>query len=203
MEPFLVDSTVGEGSTFLVQLPLAESAEEVVQNESQHTSSSQIRKGRILLAEDNKMNIDLMKMLMSSLQQQDIEIAENGAVAVELFKKGNYDLVLMDCQMPEMDGFEATAEIRRLEQDKARKTPIVAMTANAMKGDRERCLQLGMDDYLTKPVTIQSVETVLAKWMPDSTHGVEMQKNSLIITVMSQRFLNCTSILIPSKCCES
>ena len=106
---------------------------------------------RILLAEDNAVN----RLVATRLLQKagyEVVVAENGREAVEFAKKGNVQLVLMDVQMPEMDGFEATQAIRAFEKESGAHLPIVAMTAHAMKGDRDRCLAAGMDDYLTKPI---------------------------------------------------
>src|SRR6185312_12628656 len=92
------------------------------------------------------------------------DTAANGAEVLQLLSKTSYDLIFMDCQMPEMDGFEATREIRRREVGKAR-VPIVAMTANALEGDRQRCLDAGMDDYVAKPVKADGLKPLLERWI--------------------------------------
>ena len=96
-----------------------------------------------------------------------VDIAEHGRQAVEAVSKHHYDLVLMDCQMPEMDGFAATAAIRRHEQSTGagRHVPIIALTANAMEGDREKCVAAGMDDYLSKPFSQAGLQAAIRRWM--------------------------------------
>ncbi|MEA2308989.1 MAG: two-component system, sensor histidine kinase and response regulator, partial [Thermoleophilaceae bacterium] len=116
----------------------------------------------ILVVEDHEINQALVTEMLVS-RGHAVEIAENGREALEALSRTSYDLVLMDCQMPEMDGFEATAEIRRREGS-ARHTPIVAMTANSMRGDRDRCVESGMDDYVSKPFHGAQLEAVLAQW---------------------------------------
>ena len=123
--------------------------------------------GTILLAEDNEINREVATEIMSALGYQ-LRWVCNGREAVEVWLQGQIDLILMDCQMPEMDGYEATRAIRIEEgchTDK-RHIPIVALTAHATKGDRDRCLEAGMDDYLTKPLDPDSLAATLAKWMP-------------------------------------
>jgi CheY-like chemotaxis protein len=93
-----------------------------------------------------------------------VHVAINGKQAVEMVAALPYDLVFMDCQMPEMDGYEATAQIRQREQ--GRHTPIVALTANVMQGDRDRCLDAGMDDYIGKPMRPAAVRHALERWVP-------------------------------------
>jgi CheY-like chemotaxis protein len=94
-------------------------------------------------------------------------LADNGLEALKVLKEQSFDLVLMDCQMPEMDGFDATREIRKLDIKtlNEQRLPVVAMTANVMSGDRERCLEVGMDDYIGKPVQRDHLEAVLRKWL--------------------------------------
>ncbi len=120
------------------------------------------QKQRILLAEDNLVN---QKVAMTLLQREGhwVDIANNGKEALEKIKKNQYSLVLMDVQMPLMDGFEASRQIRAWEVGKSH-TPIIAMTAHAMKGDRERCLDAGMDDYISKPIDKQSLFATIERW---------------------------------------
>ncbi|WP_237713593.1 response regulator [Herbaspirillum sp. GW103] len=95
-----------------------------------------------------------------------LQEVENGQLALEAVRNGSYDLVLMDCMMPIMDGYQATAEIRAYEQAQGRpRTPIVALTASAIEGDRQRCLDAGMDDYLSKPFTQVGLMNTVEKWL--------------------------------------
>ena len=122
---------------------------------------------RLLLVEDNPVNLAVGEKLLSVLGYT-CDIATNGQIALEKMATGSYDLVLMDCQMPVLDGYAATREWRDREvlQQAPLRLPIVAMTANAMAGDRQRCLDAGMDDYLSKPVSREQLETCLQRWLP-------------------------------------
>ena len=103
-------------------------------------------------------------MLLLKKFGYDVQLSVNGREALEAVSRQDFDIVLMDCQMPEMDGFEATRAIRDYEQQTARHIPIVAMTANAMQDDRQLCLQAGMDDYISKPINPQKLKETLARW---------------------------------------
>ena len=125
-------------------------------------------KGRLLLVEDNPINMTVAQRLIS-LTGLHCDTAENGEQALEKLSLGHYDIVLMDCQMPVMDGYTATRIWRQREADTYRpQLPIIAMTANAMAGDRQKCLDAGMDDYLAKPVSRQLLEETLARWLAHS-----------------------------------
>lgn len=125
-------------------------------DEFQHT--------HVLVVEDNVVNQKLVTRMLETLGCS-VDVAANGLEAVERVKNFPCDLVFMDCQMPEMDGYEATAEIRRYE-DTSKHTPIIAMTAHTMQGDREKCLEAGMDDYISKPIKKEIVSEMIRKWAP-------------------------------------
>ncbi|USX25273.1 response regulator [Oxalobacteraceae bacterium OTU3CINTB1] len=125
------------------------------------------RKGRkVLLAEDNPVNVEVASAMLEGLGL-DVSRACNGQEALRSVQAGDFDLILMDCQMPVMDGFAATTEIRRHEQQRgrSRSLPIIAITANALQGDRESCLAAGMDDYLSKPFTQQALGLTIGRWI--------------------------------------
>jgi len=132
---------------------------------TQHALQTQRKAGRnrILLAEDNPVNQKVAVRLLEKLDYH-VEVVPDGRAAVSAWQSGNFDLILMDCQMPHMDGYEATREVRRLEAGKGR-TPIVALTANAMKGDEERCMASGMDGFVSKPIDRLKLEECLTRFL--------------------------------------
>jgi CheY-like chemotaxis protein/HPt (histidine-containing phosphotransfer) domain-containing protein len=136
---------------------------EVSTEDPTRKSAPHIR-GLLLIAEDNTVNQKIVLRMLSKLGYR-ADVAGNGSEAVSAVRRIPYDAVLMDCQMPEMDGFEATAKIRERELS-SQHIPIIAMTAHALKGDRERCLEAGMDDYIAKPIKLESIKEVLDKWLP-------------------------------------
>jgi PAS domain S-box-containing protein len=126
----------------------------------------------VLVAEDNEVNQKVAAKILERLGYR-VELAENGKEALAACARRRYDAVLMDGQMPGMDGYEATRRIRERETRGGRRVPIIAMTASAMKGDREKCLDAGMDDYVSKPVTPEKLEAVLRKWVGSAATPAE------------------------------
>ena len=122
------------------------------------------KKARILVAEDNPVNqIIAVKMLKKLGHYADV--VANGFEAIDALRNAPYDLVLMDCQMPECDGYEATRLIRSAPEFENKQLTILAMTANAMAGDAEKCLAVGMNDYISKPVSAEKLEAIINKWL--------------------------------------
>ena len=139
-------------------------------------SIKKISGSSILLVEDNEINQQIAKEFLEKAGLE-VEVADNGIKAIEALDKKDYDLILMDIQMPEMDGIEATKRIRSI--DKYKKIPIVAMTAHAMSGDREKSLNAGMDDHINKPIVPETLYSSLLKWIPDTkSNGTKKQLSS-------------------------
>jgi PAS domain S-box-containing protein len=166
-----LESTPGVGSTFTTTVWLAEPAEPGRQRaiEPPRPRRQLPAKARILVAEDNEVNQQVVRRMLER-QGYHVDVAQNGAEAVAAVAGARYALVLMDCHMPELDGFGATAAIRAREGARGR-TPIVALTASALAGERERCLAAGMDDYLAKPLTRATLTAVLERWVRAEPHA--------------------------------
>ena len=153
------ESDPGAGSTFWFSLPLPLAAEEAPPPAPPPNAA--LAAGlQILLAEDNAVNQRVARLMLERLGCR-VDVAANGREAVEMVSQRNYDLILMDCQMPEMDGYEATVAIRS--HERGRRIPIVALTANALDRDRERCAAAGMNDFLSKPIRSDELRAVLAR----------------------------------------
>ena len=163
-------SQPGQGARFWFTLPLsvlepAQTARDVVANvtrQAAQLSDAQLKHARILLAEDNVVNQKVASWMLAKIGCT-VDVVSNGKEAVEMAQRFPYDVLLIDCEMPEVDGYEATSQIRANETA-GRRVPIVAVTAHAMKGERERCIEAGMDDYLSKPIELVELHSVLARW---------------------------------------
>jgi len=162
-----VRSEVGKGSTFWVDLPLpvGEAAAEPVHAETVSVEKQPLPTGlRILLVEDNEVNRKVAVRMLQKLGCE-VDIATDGRQALDKTAQQRYDIVFMDVYMPELDGYEATRLIRQREEATGSHQVIIAMTANAMEGDRELCLKAGMDDYLSKPFREAELRQMIARWI--------------------------------------
>ena len=165
------ESEFGVGSTFSFYLPMRPGEESVpTVQEQKHVLAPQLdaKQVRILLAEDNEINQEIALEFLGMLGFS-TDVAVNGREAVEAARNKEYDLILMDIQMPEMDGFEATRQIRASGKADAQSIPIIAMTANAMESDKEKSKQAGMNDHLSKPIDPELLEKTLYRWLQGDT----------------------------------
>lgn len=169
----------------VVTSTLLESQISHTKNSEKSSATSERKKfhnTRILVAEDNPVNQEVARRMLNLLGCE-ADIVNNGRKAVEASEQSNYDLILMDMQMPEMDGYQACEAIReRLEQEHSLspqllRLPIIALTANAVRGDREKCLDAGMDDYLSKPYTLDQLEMALRAWLPVKVNSEQPERD--------------------------
>ncbi len=167
-----VESAQGKGSTFWFAIPCIPATQQDAQQRPDDKKfrcaitgvTRPINDAKILLVDDTQVNQVFAEKLLRKFGVRHIDIAETGVEAIGKYRGGRYDMIFMDCQMPDLDGYQATEKIRRLEEDTPMHTPIVAMTANAMMGDREKCLKSGMDEYLSKPLRTTHLKKVLEAW---------------------------------------
>lgn len=160
-----ISSTIGQGSKFTFILPFTLAPNETSYSADNHSAIPDTNiSSNVLVAEDNKTNQKLLEMQLKKYKYN-VKIVENGQQVVEEYFENDYDIIIMDCQMPIMDGFCATLIIRQQEELFNKHIPIVALTASALKEDKEKCLECGMDDYITKPVKIQTLHNTLQHWL--------------------------------------
>ncbi|MBF0614347.1 MAG: response regulator [Magnetococcales bacterium] len=163
-----VESALGKGSTFRVVIPfqMARSGHPAPERSGANELRDVVipENRSLLLVEDDPINLAVIKGMLRPFQLR-IDVAANGRIALDKLARHSYDLVLMDCLMPEMDGYAASRALRQQEQTSGVRTPVIALTANAMQGDREKCLAAGMDDYLSKPFKRGELLGVLSRWL--------------------------------------
>ncbi|HXE72394.1 MAG TPA: PAS domain S-box protein [Candidatus Nitrosotenuis sp.] len=193
-----VESQPGKGSVFhfTLELPLAP---EVAGPEPSWPGRPVEGRPRVLVAEDNLLNQQVAAAMLARLGCR-VEVASSGREALEKLEAAPYDLLFLDCQMPEMDGYQTVGELRRRQAGRWR-LPVVAVTAHAMVGDRERCLQAGMDDYITKPLKMADLEAALRRWYrPDPLDparlevlaGMESPTHGTLLAQLAELFVHQT-----------
>jgi len=161
------ESREGLGSTFTLEMPLALATATPAALPGAAVAHGQLAQGgRILLVEDNPVNQSVIEAMLRSLGLE-VSVAHDGIQAVEQVSQHRFAAILMDCRLPQVDGYEATRRIRLLPNGGL--LPIIALTANALQGDRERCIDAGMNDYLSKPFRRTELQRVLQRWLPGQT----------------------------------
>jgi len=160
------ESQPGEGSTFWFTVSLLERLQDAQVPMPRINRFNPSREARILIVDDNVINRQVVLFMLKGMGYQEVTVATNGVEAINCLKKGNYDLVMMDCEMLVMDGFTATREIRASSPEELNnRITIIAMTAHAMEEQRRQCLDAGMDDFLAKPFRREELERILIRWL--------------------------------------
>ena len=165
-----VDSYESHGSTFWFKIPLIipnanTKAVNLYDENDDETGTDISPEISILAVDDHPVNQVFIQKVLKKLGFKNIDLAENGEQALDYISHNTYDIVLMDCQMPVIDGYQATSLLREKEANDERHLPVIALTANAMVGDKEKCIKAGMDDYLSKPVRPEKLKKIMAKWL--------------------------------------
>ncbi len=190
-----VESAEGKGSTFWLTIPCKAASASDAQDSSLEGTSCNINKNRIaiadakaLLVEDYPVNQVFAKKLLKKFGFVNIDLAENGVEAIEKYRSNKYDIIFMDCQMPELDGYQTTTKLRMFEEGTPLHTPVIAMTANAMVGDREKCLKSGMDDYLSKPLRAEHLRKIIEQFfiLDDDKATIVAPKTTEKTTIIAQ-----------------
>ena len=172
------DSEEGKGTTFYVRLPI-EIAEHDIEDTDAVSTAAPINTGaKVMVVDDHPVNLLFMRKVLKKIGFGDVDEATCGREAIELAEQHEYDLIFMDCQMPEIDGFEASTIIREREKEVG-EIKIIAVTADAMKGARERCINAGMNDYISKPVDTEKLRAVLGEWVPGDVSKAGRNKNKV------------------------
>lgn len=187
------ESTQGKGSTFTVNIPAHPPSDEelsaipstgainIERDENKTILDNFNPKGmKVLIVEDNHVNQVMMERWMKKMGFGEVHVANNGFESLTLLRHNEFDVILMDCQMPELDGYETTSLIRDMEKKSEKETPIIAVTANVSYGEREKCIDAGMNDYLTKPTNYSVLQDTIAKWLYISKKAQEHNTKSLL-----------------------
>lgn len=188
-----VESRIGAGSTFWFTIPFAttqtlekDMRASLRKVRAESTGTIPPSEAKILIAEDHPLNQAYVKLLMAKYGFIDFDLYENGRDALAAITQKTYDVVLMDCFMPELNGFDTTRQVRERERGTGRHLPIVAMTANAMLGDEQKCFAAGMDDYVAKPIVEAEFVDALSRWIKFDRNVMQPQKKEAISTASSE-----------------
>lgn len=201
-----VVSKFGKGSTFWFEIPYEPATRaDLIDLNPSHTQQKRIdgvepisvHDIKILMMEDNVINQNFMEKLFSNLHIRNYVIAENGEEGLEIFKENEFDLILMDCHMPQMNGYDATSAIREFFDAPKKHVPIIAMTANAMPEDKERCIAIGMNDYIPKPIDIDQFKYTLSPWIDFRVKKSRLKKLSQNVEIIDENELENDNAIPP------